>query len=210
MINVIAFSSIALLLSLYFQLELGLSPLDAGLRLIPLDLTTVLMAPLSGRLSDRYGQVRFIVLGLILTSGTTYLLSTVQASTPYIYSLIYMVMLGMGTSIFLSPNASLGMAAVPPQRRGVAASVRATFWNVGFTVSLNLALWIMTFKVPFQVLTSLLSTIVPIGNVLVDRAVFMDGLKVAYLCLAALNTLALIPALAGVSWKKPKIVETLR
>lgn len=202
LITVIAFSSIALLLSLYFQLELGLSPLEAGLRLLPLDLSTVLIAPLSGKMSDRFGKTGFLVFGLSLTSVATYLFSMIDASTPYIYSLVCMAMIGIGTSIFLSPNASLGMAAVPAQRRGVAASVRSTFWNVGFTISLNLVLWIMTFKVPFGVITTLISSIGPLGNSLVDREVFMDGLRTAYLWLAALNALALIPTIAGVSVRK--------
>jgi MFS family permease len=201
-IAVTAFSSLALLLSLFFQLELGLSPLEAGLRLVPLDLTAVLMAPLSGKLSDRFGQTGFLVGGLTLTSITTYLFSTVDPSTPYVYSLVYMVLLGIGVSVFLAPNASLCMAAVPALRRGVAASVRSTFWNIGFTVSLNLVLWIMTFRVPFGVITTLISSVTPIGNLLVDRAVFMDGLKTAYLWLAALNAAALIPTLAGAYLKQ--------
>lgn len=201
-IAVTAFSSLALLLSLFFQLELGLSPLEAGLRLVPLDLTAVLMAPLSGKLSDRFGQTGFLVGGLTLTSLTTYLFSTVDPSTPYVYSLVYMVLLGIGVSVFLAPNASLCMAAVPALRRGVAASVRSTFWNIGFTVSLNLVLWIMTFRVPFGVITTLISSVTPIGNLLVDRAVFMDGLKTAYLWLAALNAAALIPTLAGAYLKQ--------
>lgn len=203
-INVTAFSSLALLLSLFFQLELGLSPLQAGLRLVPLDLTAVLMAPVSGKLSDRFGQTGFLIGGLSLTSVTTYLFSTIDPSTPYIYSLIYMVLLGIGISVFLAPNASLCMAAVPALRRGVAASVRSTFWNVGFTVSLNLVLWIMTFRVPFGVITTLISSIGPIGNLAVDRVTFMEGLKTAYLWLAALNATALIPTVGGLAFKKKK------
>ena len=204
-ITVTAFSSLALLLSLFFQLELGLSPLEAGLRLVPLDLTAVLMAPVSGKLSDRFGQGGFVIGGLALTSVTTYLFSTVDPSTPYIYSLFYMVLLGVGISVFLAPNASLCMAAVPALRRGVAASVRSTFWNVGFTISLNLVLWIMTFKAPYQVITALISSIGPVGNLAVDRASFMEGLKTAYLWLAALNAAALIPTIAGLTSKKTKL-----
>ncbi len=203
-ISVTAFSSLALLLSLFFQLELGLSPLQAGLRLVPLDLTAVLMAPVSGKLSDRFGQTGFLIGGLALTSVTTYLFSTIDPSTPYTYSLIYMVLLGIGISVFLAPNASLCMAAVPALRRGVAASVRSTFWNVGFTVSLNLVLWIMTFRVPFGVITTLISSIGPRSILAVDRITFMEGLKTAYLWLAALNAIALIPTVAGLAFKKKK------
>ena len=177
LINVIAFSSLALLLSLYFQLAVGLSPLEAGLRLIPLDLTTVLVSPVSGKLSDRFGQIPFLILGLGLTSVTTYLFSTVGIATPYFHVVIYMILFGIGTSIFLAPNASFAMMSVPPQQRGVAASLRSTFWNVGLTVSLNLVLWIMTLSVPFTILTQVISSISPIAVSLTDCALFMEGLK---------------------------------
>ena len=202
LINVAAFSSLALLLSLYFQLVVGLSPLEAGLRLLPLDATTVLMAPLSGKLSDRFGQTPFIIGGLSLTSVTTYLFSTVDASTPYVEIAIYMILLGVATSVFLAPNASFGMSAVPNQRRGVAASVRSTFWNVGLTVSLNLTVWIMTFSVPYAVITQVISTIIPLGAAFADRTLFMGGLKLAYVWLAALNSFALVPSVLGILKKR--------
>jgi EmrB/QacA subfamily drug resistance transporter len=202
LINVTAFSSLALLLSLYFQLVVGLSPLEAGLRLLPLDATTVLMAPLSGKLSDRFGQTPFIIGGLSLTSVTTYLFSTVDASTPYVEIAVYMILLGVATSVFLAPNASFGMSAVPSQRRGVAASVRSTFWNVGLTVSLNLTVWIMTFSVPYAVITQVISTIIPLGAAFADRTLFMGGLKLAYVWLAALNSFALVPSVLGIMKKR--------
>jgi len=195
LINVIAFSSIALLLSLYFQIVLNLSPLDAGLRLLPLDLATVLMAPVSGKLSDRFGRPFFILAGLSLISFTTYLFSTVDVSTPYMTMVVYMILLGVASSTFISPNASFSMSAVPAIRRGVAASIRATFYAIGMTVSLNIVLLIMTLRVPYHVISNLISTIGPASTQLVDRALFMSGLQAAYVWLAALNSVALIPFL---------------
>jgi len=197
LVNVMAFSSLALLLSLYFQLVLGLSPLEAGLRLLPLDITTVLAAPLSGRLSDKFGQTPFIVGGLGLVSVATFLFSTVDASTPYSIIAAYMVLLGSSISVFLAPNASFGMKAVPAERRGVAASVRSTFWNVGLTVSLNLVLWIMTLSVPYSVINAVISTISAVGTPVTNRTLFTNGLKAAYIWLAALNAVAIIPSILG-------------
>jgi EmrB/QacA subfamily drug resistance transporter len=202
LINVTAFSGLALLLSLYFQLVVGLTPLEAGLRLLPLDATAVLMAPLSGRLSDRFGQMPFIIAGLSLVSVTTFLFSTVDLSTPYVAIVVYMILFGVGVSVFLAPNASFGMSAVPSQRRGVAASIRSTFWNVGLTVSLNLIVWIMTFSVPYTVITHVISTITPLGTAFTDRTLFMDGLKSAYIWLAALNSVALVPSILGFTRKR--------
>jgi len=198
-INVTAFSSLALLLSLYFQLVVGLSPLDAGIRLLPLDVSTLLVAPLSGRMSDRFGQVPFITAGLCLVSIGTYLFSTVEASTPYVTVVVYMILLGVATSMFLAPNVSYSMTPVPPQRRGVAASVRSTFFNVGLTVSLNLVVLIMTFTVPYSIVTAVISSVGAVVIPTMYRSLFMAGLKSAYLWLAVLNALALVPVYLSIS-----------
>jgi len=198
-INVTAFSGLALLLSLYFQLVVGLSPLAAGIRLLPLDVSTLLVAPVSGKMSDRFGQVPFITAGLCLVSLATYLFSTVDASTPYLIVVVYMILLGVAISMFLAPNVSYSMTPVPARRRGVAASVRSTFFNVGLTVSLNLVVVIMTFTVPYSIVTAVISSVGPIAMSMTYRSLFMAGLKSAYLWLAVLNTLALVPVFLSIS-----------
>jgi EmrB/QacA subfamily drug resistance transporter len=198
-INVIAFSSLALLLSLYFQLVVGLSPLEAGIRLLPLDVSALLVAPLSGKMSDRFGQVPFIITGLCLVSIGTYMFSTVDASTPYLTVVVYMILLGVATSMFLAPNVSYSMTPIPAQRRGVAASVRATFFNVGLTVSLNLVVLVMTFTVPYSIVTAVISSVSPVTISSAYRILFMNGLRSAYSILAALNALALVPVLLAIS-----------
>jgi hypothetical protein len=140
--------------------------------------------------------------GLILISISTYLFSTVEIVTPYVDLALYMVLLGAATSIFLSPNASFSMKPIPAQRRGVAASVRSTFWNVGLTVSLNLAIWTMTLKVPYGIISQVVSTIGVLGTSLTDRVLFMSGLKTAYVWLAAINTCAIIPIVLGTRKKR--------
>ena len=198
-INVTAFSSLALLLSLYFQLVVGLSPLEAGIRLLPLDISALLAAPLSGKMSDRFGQVPFIATGLCLVSIGTYLLSTVEASTPYLTIVSYMVLLGIATSMFLAPNVSYSMTPIPAQRRGVAASIRSTFFNVGLTVSLNLVVLVMTITVPYSIVTAVISSVSTVAISMTYRTLFMNGLKSAYLWLAALNALALVPVFLALS-----------
>jgi len=194
-INVTAFSSLALLLSLYFQLVVGLSPFEAGIRLLPLDVSALLVAPLSGRMSDRFGQVPFITAGLCLVSIGTYMFSTVDASTPYVTVVVYMILLGVAISMFLAPNVSYSMTLIPAQRRGVAASVRSTFFNVGLTVSLNLVVLVMTFTVPYSIVTAVISSVGPVAVSMTYRTLFMNGLRSAYVWLAVLNATALVPVL---------------
>jgi EmrB/QacA subfamily drug resistance transporter len=194
LLNAIAWGAVLLLLSLYFQLVLGLSPFDAGIRIMPFDIVFLFLGVVSGRLSDRFGHLPFTTSGLALTSISLYLFSTADASTSYSLVVIYMALLGVGVGMFISPNISSIMGSVPAQRRGVASAFRATFFNVGFTISLNLAILIMTFTVPYAIVTNIISSTNSFVIPEPDKLLFAEGLKNTYLWLAALNTAAIPPS----------------
>lgn len=191
-ISAVAMGATQLLLSLYMQLGLGLSPFDAGIRLLPLNVVAMATGILSGRLSDRYGTRPFTTGGLAMTSVSLYLLSTFNLSTPYSSMLVCFIIMGASIGIFGSPNMSSIMGSVPAERRGVASAFRATSFNVGMTVSLNLAILFMTLTVPYAVLTQIIS-----NSALVlasDKFLFIEGLNKTYLLLSVLNTIAIIPS----------------
>ncbi len=195
LLNAIAFGAVLLMLSLYFQLVLGLSPLAAGLVIIPVDIATLACGPLSGRLSDKYGHLPFTTTGLAVTSLSLYLFSTTDAFTPYSHLVVYMMLLGAGLGFFASPNISSIMGSVPAERRGIASGFRATFFNVGYTVSLNLAILITTFTVPYALVTQMIASPDPAAITNADRLLFAQGIRTTYLWLAGLNTLAILPSL---------------
>src|SRR5439155_3497161 len=114
LLNAIAFGAVLLLMSLYLQLVRDLSPLSTGLMFIPLDITTIVLGPLSGTLSDRYGHMPFTTGGLALVNLSLFLLSTMDAFTPYAFVVVYLVIFGAGRGIFASPNISSIMGSVPP------------------------------------------------------------------------------------------------
>jgi EmrB/QacA subfamily drug resistance transporter len=194
MLNAVAWGAFLLLLSLYFQLILGLSPLDAGIRIIPFDIIFLIFGVIAGRLSDKYGHLPFTTLGLGLTSISLYLFSTLTEATPFSRIIIYMAILGVGTGTFISPNISSVMSSVPVTRRGVASGLRATFFNVGFAISLNLAVSIMTVTVPYSIVTKIISSINQIDVSQADRMLFIKGLSNTCLWLAIINLAAIPPS----------------
>ena len=195
LLSAIAFGAVLLLLSLYFQLVLGKKPFEAGLLIIPTDIATLAAGPVSGRLSDKYGHTPFTTTGLALVSLSLFLFSTTDAATPYPSLVVYMLLLGAGLGFFASPNISSIMGSVPPERRGIASGFRATFFNIGFTISLNLAILITTFTVPYALVTQIISAQDPSTISAADRFLFAQGIKTTYLWLAGLNTLAILPSL---------------
>jgi MFS family permease len=202
-LNAIAWGAFLILISLYLQLILGLSPLAAGIRIIPFDIAYLVCGVVSGRLSDKFGHLPFTTLGLILTSGALYLFSTVTEVTPFLLVIVYMVVLGIGTGTFVSPNISSIMSAVPSNRRGIASALRATFFNVGFVISLNMAVFIMTFTVPYSIVTQMISSINPISIPGTYKTLFVEGLKNTYICLAIINIFAIpVSVLRGKSTER--------
>ena len=201
LLNGIAWGAVLLLLSFYFQLVLGFSPLEAGIRLIPFDVAFLVVGPLSGKLCDKFNHRPLTASGIILSSVSLYLLSTVNVATSYVTAVVYMSLFGAAMGLFSSPNMSSVMSAVPTHRRGIGAAVRSTFLNVGMMLSLNLAILIISFTIPYALVTQIASGYAT--SLDVEKALFMQGLQSAYLWLAGLNALAIIPSILGS--KVPKL-----
>ncbi len=195
LVNATAWGAFILLISLYLQLIKGLSPLEAGFAIVPFDIALLLVGPLSGRLSDRYGTMPFTTSGLAVVSASLLLLSTVGVATPYSTLVVYLIIGGAGMGLFMSPNMSSIMGSVPPHRRGVASGLRATFFNIGFTVSFNIVILVLAFFVPYSLITSVISSSSGLPPSSYDRLAFSNGLDNVYLILAAINTLAIVPSL---------------
>jgi EmrB/QacA subfamily drug resistance transporter len=206
LLNAIAWGAFLLLLSLYFQLVLDMSPLAAGVAIIPFDIAFLITGPLSGKLSDKFGHLPFTTSGLALTSVALYLFSTMTIATPLSVVIFHMVLVGGGMGLFVSPNISSIMGSVPEKRRGIASAFRATFFQVGYVISLNAAVLIMTFVIPYQTITQVISSLNPVSITAADKLLFMKGLSSAYFWLAAVNALAIPPSvLRGSSRYKPTL-----
>jgi MFS family permease len=206
LLNSIAFGGVLLLISLYLQLVVGLTPFEAGIRIVPFELAILPFSILSGRLSARFGVIPFTTGGLALTSTSLLLLSTVNASTPYLNVLVYLILIGMGIGLFGAPNMSSIMSAIPPERRGVAAGFRTVMMNVGNTISLTLATLIMTFTLPLALITKIIGSISAFYISEANILLFVQGLKNTYVWLAVLDAIAIVPSvLRGKRSSKPPL-----
>ncbi len=195
LLNAVSFGAVLLLLSVYLQQIKGQSPLIAGLVMIPLDITTVILGPLSGKLSDKYGHLAFTTGGLLVVSLSLFLFATTEVDTSLPVLIVYMMLFGTGLGIFASPNMSSIMGAVPSVRRGIASAFRATFFNVGFVISLNLAILILTFTIPYQLVSQIIAAPTPIGINSTEALQFTSALRNAYFWMGVLNTLAIVPSM---------------
>jgi len=194
LLNAMAFGAFLLIISLYLQLVKGLSPLEAGIAILPFDLAFLITGPLSGRFSDRFGTRPFTTAGLATVSLALLLFSSIGPDTQYPTVVAYLAICGIGMGLFTSPNISSVMGSVPAFRRGVASGLRATFFNVGLTLSFNAVILVLAFYVPYAQLTSIVSSARAAGLTLPARNLFSGGLDRVCLVLAAINTLGLVPS----------------
>jgi EmrB/QacA subfamily drug resistance transporter len=118
-------------LALYMQDILGYTPLEAGIRFLPSTLMIVGIAPVAGRLSDRFGPRWLIAGGLVIVAASLFSFSRIAVDSSYLDLLPGFMLLGIGIAMTMSPMTSAAMNAVPVQKAGLASGVLSMFRMVG-------------------------------------------------------------------------------
>jgi EmrB/QacA subfamily drug resistance transporter len=118
-------------LALYMQDILGYTPLEAGIRFLPSTLMIVGIAPVAGRLSDRFGPRWLIAGGLVIVAASLFSFSRIAIDSSYLDLLPGFMLLGIGIAMTMSPMTSAAMNAVPVQKAGLASGVLSMFRMVG-------------------------------------------------------------------------------
>ncbi len=120
------------------------TPLWAGIYMLPLMAGFVLLGPISGVLSDRFGQRLFAVTGMVIQVISFFLLTLLPANFDYIWFALILGLMGIGQGMFAAPNTTLVMNSVPATQRGVASGMRATFMNAASVISMTMFFSIVT------------------------------------------------------------------
>jgi MFS family permease len=114
------------------------TPLWAGIYLVPMSIGFLATGPLSGRLSDRYGQKWFSTMGMVAAAITFVLLLILPVNFPYPAFALLILVNGLGVGMFSAPNTTTMMNSVPAEDRGAASGMRATSMNSGFVLSIGI------------------------------------------------------------------------
>lgn len=109
----------------------GFTATETAMMMMPLSLMMLLWSPVSGRLSDRFGSRPLTTAGMVMVCASLFLLSRTTADTSPVDFAMRMLLLGIGTSTFSSPNTSVIMSAVPPERLGTASASQTTARTFG-------------------------------------------------------------------------------
>ena len=114
------------------------TPLWAGIFLLPLTVGFITAGPISGYLSDRYGARPFATTGMVLFAVSFIGLIPIPVNFPYWEFALLCLVNGIGSGMFAAPNTSAIMSSVPPNQRGQASGMRATFMNSGQAISIGI------------------------------------------------------------------------
>src|SRR6266699_2638625 len=194
LLNGIARGAVLFLLIFFLQGPYGQNPLAAGLLLIPFGAAFMVVGPLSGRLSDRVGSRVLAPLGLGISSLALLGLSTIGPSTPYWMLAVFMVLMGGGSGLFVSPNTNAIMSSVTPQTRGAAAGILAMLNNTGSMLSIAIVFPLALSKVPKTVLMQVFIYGGGMSQFPAALAAFLHGLHLAFFVSFLLSVAAMLVA----------------
>jgi EmrB/QacA subfamily drug resistance transporter len=128
--------SMFLYLVLYLQDVQGFSPFGTGLRFMPFSLASFVVAPVAGKLSQRFPTRLFLGGGLALVGLGLVLMHGVTATSDWTTLLAGFIVAGAGTGLINPPLASSAIGVVPPRRSGMGSGINTTFRQVGIATGI--------------------------------------------------------------------------
>src|SRR5271167_500606 len=193
-INGLARFALMFLFVFYYQGAQSNTPIDAGIKLIPLALGMLVASPLAGIYADRHGSRILASLGMLVSAVGLAGMTTLDVHTPYWQSGLWLLFVGVGSGMFNSPNTAAMMGTVPPDRRGIAAGARTLLQNTGAVLSIAFVLAIITSAVPKATLFAVFSGLAK-GLSPEKLAPFIANMHVALWVLAATSLLGSVVCL---------------
>ena len=118
-------------MSQYLQVVLGFTPLQAGLRMLPMSIVMVICAPLAPRVVERVGTKLVVGCGLLIAAAGVMVISTVPTADGYPRMLIGTMILAFGMALTMAPATESIMGSLPPAKAGVGSAMNDTTRQMG-------------------------------------------------------------------------------
>ena len=203
-INGLSRFALMFLFVFYFQGVQGNSPVLAGLKLAPLALGMLISSPLAGIWADRRGSRGMAVMGMLVTALGLGLMTSLERDTTYWAPGFFMLLVGVGSGMFNSPNTAAMMGAVPAHRRGIAAGARVLVQNTGAVLSIAFVIAVVTSSVPKTVLFAVFSGLA--HNITNAQLIpFISNMHTALWCLCGISLVGAVVAAARPSEREAPV-----
>ncbi len=134
----LAIMVVTTILNYHFQYVRGWDAQMSGSILIITPIIMAIMAPNSGRLSDKIHPQKLAAIGIGIAAVALAILTFLTGNTPLYMVILAMILQGIGMGLFSSPNMNAIMSSVPPKYAPTASASQATMRTIGQTMSLGL------------------------------------------------------------------------
>lgn len=139
------------------------TPLWSAIFMLPLTVGLLAAAPIAGYLSDQIGTRPFAIGGMLVGAAAFVGLMVLPADFNYGVFALLLLVNGLGTGLFIAPNGTQIMNAVPAQERGQASGMRATAINAGTVLSIGVFFSLMLLGLASMLPQSMQSSLVAQG-----------------------------------------------
>ena len=137
--------AVTTILNYHLQYIKGFDSQTAGIILLAAPLCQVVLAPIAGRLSDKYVPQILAAIGMGLGTVSLALFSFLNEATSLEFLIVAMIIYGVGFGLFSPPNTNVIMSSVPPKDTSVASAAVATMRTVGQAMSLGILTLVFAF-----------------------------------------------------------------
>lgn len=141
------------------------TPFWAGIYMLPLTVGVIIMGPISGWMSDKYGPRWIATGGMVINTVAFLLLAALPYNFDYIYFAFALLLMGIGSGMFGSPNSASIMNSVPANERGVASGMMTTVMNTAFTASMAMFFTILIVGITQRYPDAVTASLTAIGAV---------------------------------------------
>ena len=137
--------AVTTILNYHLQYIKGFDSQSAGMILLAAPLCQVVLAPIAGKLSDRYVPQVLAAIGMGLGTISLVLFSFLNSQTPIEFLIVSMIIYGVGFGLFSPPNTNVIMSSVPPKDTSVASAAVSTMRTVGQAMSMGILTLVFAF-----------------------------------------------------------------
>lgn len=153
----IGYFAITFLLTIYLQGSLHLTPLNTGLLLIPLSAPQLIMGPFGGKLADRFGALRLLVIGLVFMSIGMFFLGNLRVQLSSMALIFPLIVISVANSLAWPSLVKTVLSQAPQEQAGAASGMFYTVYNAGRALSQTLVLLAVELGVSSTVVTEALA-----------------------------------------------------
>lgn len=146
---------------LYLQNVRGFSPVEAGVRTLPLSLASLVASPLGAALTGRFGPRLSMPLGMLLQAAATFGLLSWDTGSSYATMWPPFIALGLGVGMVLSASSDAIVGQAPVKDGGVAGGLQATALQIGGALGTSVLVSLISSRVDSTLVDELTGAGVP-------------------------------------------------